>query len=119
MENSGNGDVISAKFHEQETAKLQAELNRKERALAEAALSSFCKNFGDLGRLKVPEFKKKEILAAIDEAVGSGARLFQGMRSDKALSPSLSPLEKVHRGQPWRIQGEKAGFEAKPKRQKS
>ena len=37
MENSGNGDVISAKFHEQETAKLQAELNRKEKALAEAA----------------------------------------------------------------------------------
>ena len=36
-ENSGNGDVISAKFHEQETAKLQAELNRKEKALAEAA----------------------------------------------------------------------------------
>src|SRR5574344_2068061 len=85
MENSGNGDVISAKFHEQETAKLQAELNRKEKALAEAAalLVLQKKNFGDLGRLKVPEFKKKEILAAIDEAVRSGARLFKACEAIK------------------------------------
>jgi len=46
IENSGNGDVISLKFHEQETAQLQAELNRKEKALAEAdALLVLQKNF--------------------------------------------------------------------------
>ena len=46
--NSGNGDVISAKFHEQETAKLQAELNRKGKALAEAAAPSFCKKTSEI-----------------------------------------------------------------------
>lgn len=44
----------------------------------------FCKkNFGDLGRLKVFESKKKEILAAIDEAVVSGARLFKACEAIK------------------------------------
>ena len=37
MEHSGNGNVISEKQHKEETASLRAELNRKEKALAEAA----------------------------------------------------------------------------------
>ena len=37
MENSGNGNVMSVKQHEDEVARLKAELARKEKALAEAA----------------------------------------------------------------------------------
>lgn len=37
MENSGDGNVMSVKQHEDEVAKLKAELARKEKALAEAA----------------------------------------------------------------------------------
>ena len=37
MENSGNGNVISMAEHEEKVAKLEAELKRKEKALAEAA----------------------------------------------------------------------------------
>ena len=37
MENSGVGNVMSVKQHEDEVAKLKAELARKEKALAEAA----------------------------------------------------------------------------------
>lgn len=37
MENSGDGNVMSVKQHEDDVAKLKAELARKEKALAEAA----------------------------------------------------------------------------------
>lgn len=50
MENSGDGNVMSVKQHEDEVAKLKAELARKEKALAEAAaLLILQKNFGNFG----------------------------------------------------------------------
>ncbi|WP_073161286.1 hypothetical protein [Fibrobacter sp. UWH5] len=71
MENSGDGNVMSVKQHEDEVAKLKAELARKEKALAEAAaLLILQKNFGNFGTGKVAEPKKLEILAAIEEATG-------------------------------------------------
>src|SRR5574344_124211 len=112
MENSGNGDVISAKFHEQETAKLQAELNRKEKALAEAAaLLVLQKKLRRSWEAEGPRIQEEGNPCRHRRGRRKWRKAFQGMRSDKALSPSLSPLEKVHGGQPRRIQGKKPGLE--------
>jgi len=93
MENSGNGDVVSAKFHEEETTKQQAEPNRKEKALAEAvALLILQKKLRRSWEAESFRGEEDENSCRHRRGRRKRSKAFQGLRGDPALRASLPPL---------------------------
>jgi hypothetical protein len=78
-----DGLGVTRKEHDQKVAQLEKELRRKNDALAEAAALIVLqkKNIGPLGRRKVNASDRVMILAAIDEAVESGARQWKACQT--------------------------------------
>lgn len=101
MENSGDGNVMSVKQHEDEVAKLKAELARKEKALAEAAaLLILQKKLRQYWDRKSRRGKKTENPCGHRGGCPKWRKAFQGVRCNRSLQTSLQALAKECCGQP-------------------
>lgn len=99
MENSDDGNVMSVKQHEDEVAKLKAELARKEKALAEAAaLLILQKKLRRYWDRKSSGIQEKRNPCSHRGCCPKWRKAFQGLRGDWALRTSLQTMAQAHRG---------------------
>lgn len=99
MENSGNGNVMSVKQHEDEVARLKAELARKEKALAEAAALLVLQK--KLRRYWVGKSSRIQETGSPCRHRGGRPKwrkACQGVRSDWTLRTSLQMVAQMRRG---------------------
>ena len=104
MENSGDGNVMPVKQHEDEVSKLKAELARKEKALAEAAaLLILQKKLRQYWDRKSRRGKETEDPCSRRGDYPKWRKAFQGVRRNRYLRTSLQALAKECCGQPRRL----------------